>query len=98
MYFTVIIQMDAPTFPSAAQCHLFRGVHPLLYTDPSTQENWVEDVEERLLAGLDKGRKEGYITTGSTIILLSGWRPGQGNINTIRIFRVTSDNYVSYVL
>lgn len=39
-------------------------------------------------AGIEKGRQDGYISKGSTIVLLSGWRPGQGNINTIRIFIV----------
>ena len=70
-----------------SQCHLYRGVHPLLYEAP-VNGNWFEDVDQRLLAGLDKGRREGYISKGSTIVLLSGWRPGPANINTIRIFQV----------
>lgn len=70
-----------------SQCHLYRGVHPLLYESP-VNGNWFEDVDQRLLAGLDKGRREGYISKGSTIVLLSGWRPGPANINTIRIFQV----------
>ena len=76
-----------PPSPFLCQCHLYRGVHPLLYESP-VSTNWFEDVDQRLLAGLEKGRKEGYIFKGSTIVLLSGWRPGPANINTIRIFQV----------
>jgi pyruvate kinase len=72
---------------TARICHLYRGVHPLLYETP-VSTNWFEDVDQRLLAGLEKGRREGYIFKGSTIVLLSGWRPGPANINTIRIFQV----------
>ena len=73
---------------SPNQCHLYRGVHPLLY-ETEVQGNWFEDVDQRLIAGLDKGKREGYIFKGSTIVLLSGWRPGPSNINTIRIFQVS---------
>lgn len=66
---------------------MFRGIHPLLYEEPK-DEQWTEDVEKRFLAGVDKGRREGYITKGSTIIMVSGWRPGPANINTIRVFVV----------
>jgi pyruvate kinase len=75
------------TARTARVCHLYRGVHPLLY-ESEAKGNWFEDVDDRLLAGMDKGRSEGYISKGSTIVLLSGWRPGPSNINTIRIFQV----------
>ena len=66
---------------------MFRGIHPLLYEEPKDQQ-WTEDVEKRIIAGVDKGRREGYITKGSTVIMVSGWRPGPANINTIRVFVV----------
>lgn len=72
---------------AARICHMFRGIHPLLYEEPK-DEQWTEDVEKRILAGVEKGRREGYITKGSTIIMVSGWRPGPANINTIRVFVV----------
>jgi pyruvate kinase len=75
------------TARTARICHLYRGVHPLLY-DTEVQGNWFEDVDQRLIAGMDKGRRAGYISKGSTIVFLSGWRPGPSNINTIRIFQV----------
>ena len=66
---------------------MFRGIHPLLYEEPRDPQ-WTEDVEKRILAGVEKGRREGYITKGSTLIMVSGWRPGPANINTIRVFVV----------
>ena len=66
---------------------MFRGIHPLLYEEPK-DEQWTEDVEKRIIAGVDKGRREGYITKGSTVIMVSWWRPGPANINTIRVFVV----------
>ena len=60
--------------------------------------NWFEDVDQRLLAGLEKGKREGYIFKGSTIVLLSGWRPGPANINTIRIFQVISRSHTSRIV
>jgi len=72
---------------TARLCHLHRGVHPFHYTQPM-EKDWTVDVENRFLAAIGKGKKEGYIAKGSTIVLLSGWKPGPAHINTIRIFQV----------
>ena len=66
---------------------MHRAVHPLLYQEKRT-EDWTEDVERRFLAGIDKGKREGFIKKGSSIIMVSGWRPGPHHVNTIRIFVV----------
>ena len=75
-----------PSLPHT-QCHLHRGVHPFHYTNPPAKD-WADDVEQRFLAAIGKGKKEGYIVKGSTVVLLSGWKPGPAHINTIRIFQV----------
>ncbi len=67
---------------------MHRGVHPLLYIIPKTDEDWTDDVEKRFIAGIEKGKREGYIGKGSPIIMVSGWRPGPHHINTIRVFVV----------
>ena len=56
---------------SPNQCHLYRGVHPLLY-ETEVQGNWFEDVDQRLIAGLDKGKREGYIFKAMSIQLSFG--------------------------
>ena len=79
--------LPLPSPPPLSQCHLHRGVHPFHYTNPPAKD-WTEDADQRFLAAIEKGKKEGYIVKGSTIVLLSGWKPGPAHINTIRIFIV----------
>ena len=67
---------------------MHRGVHPLLYTEQRDGKDWTDDVEKRFIAGIEKGKREGYIFKGSPIIMVSGWRPGPHHINTIRVFVV----------
>ena len=76
----------SPALPSS-QCHLHRGVHPFHYTNPPAKD-WIDDADQRFWAAIGKGKKEGYIVKGSTVVLLSGWKPGPAHINTIRIFQV----------
>ena len=66
---------------------MHRGVHPLLYTEVKDSD-WTDDVEKRFIAGIEKGKREGYIVKGSPVVMVSGWRPGPHHVNTIRIFIV----------
>ena len=70
------------------QCHLYRGIHPLYYDKPVNREDWAEDMQARFLFGVQWGKSKGFIQHGSTVILLSGWKPGPAHTNTIRIFTV----------
>ncbi len=79
-------KLEVPTGISL-QCHMYRGVHPLQYKEPR-QGDWTDDVEKRFIAGIEIGKKGGYIGKWSSIIMVSGWRPGPHHINTIRIFVV----------
>ena len=45
-------------------------------------------MEKRFFYGVDWGKAKGFIQKGSSIILMSGWKPGPANTNTIRIFQV----------
>lgn len=69
-------------------CHLYRGIHPLVYKDPPNRKDWTDDMEKRFLFGTSWGKNKGFIQHGSTIIVLSGWKPGPAHTNTIRIFQV----------
>ena len=42
--------------------------------------------------GIEKGKREGFISRGSSVVLLSGWRPDPDRINTIRIIKVEQCN------
>lgn len=80
----ITITRDART---ARICHMYRGVHPLLYDKPLSP-SWPVDMEERFIAGIDRGRKLGCIKNGATVVCLSGWKPGPAHTNTLRIFTV----------
>ena len=73
---------------AARLCHLHRGIHPLFYQDLPTRKDWADDMEKRFLYGADWGKSMGFIQKGSSIVVLSGWKPGPANTNTIRIFQV----------
>lgn len=70
---------------TARRCHLYRGVHPYLYSEPISPKGWTDDMESRFKEGIEFGRSKNFIHSGSTIVLLSGWKPGPAHTNTIRI-------------
>ena len=78
----------APPMPLPPKCHLHRSIHPVIYNEPLDVNDWTNDMERRFAAGIAKGRRDGYIHKGSTIVVLSGWKPGPTNTNTIRISQV----------
>ncbi|KAL5469410.1 hypothetical protein EMCRGX_G030662 [Ephydatia muelleri] len=73
---------------TARICHLHRSIHPVVYADPLDVNDWTNDMERRFAAAIAKGKRDGYIRKGSTIVVLSGWKPGPTNTNTIRICQV----------
>ncbi|KAG9352048.1 hypothetical protein JZ751_020461 [Albula glossodonta] len=54
---------------TARQCHLYRGIFPVLYTKPSNDAR-------------------GFFKEGDVVIVLTGWRPGSGYTNTMRVVPV----------
>ena len=62
------------------------------YKDLDGRKEWLEDMEEKLKAGVEHGIERGFIKKKSIVVLLSGWIPGPEHINTIRITMVRSIN------
>jgi len=71
----------------ARQMQLFRGCIPLHYTTPQ-DDDWMQDVDARIQFGINFGRQSSFISAGSNVVLVSGWRKGTGWSNTIRIITV----------
>ncbi|RXN17222.1 pyruvate kinase PKM-like protein [Labeo rohita] len=69
---------------SARQLHLYRGIIPILYTKPAN-DVWAEDVDLRVSFALEIGKVQKYFKSGDIIIVVTGWRPGSGYTNTMRI-------------
>uniref|UniRef100_A0A672LKS9 Pyruvate kinase n=1 Tax=Sinocyclocheilus grahami TaxID=75366 RepID=A0A672LKS9_SINGR len=69
---------------TARQLHLYRGIIPILYTKPAN-DVWAEDVDLRVSFALEIGKALKYFKSGDVIIVVTGWRPGSGYTNTMRI-------------
>lgn len=66
------------------QGHLWRGIMPLLYTSPKL-DDWSQDVDARVNAGIAKSLSLGLLKQGDHVIVVTGWRRGPGSTNTMRI-------------
>ena len=77
---------------AARQMHLWRGLFPILVTTPKVQglvagDEWILDVEQRIQISIAAGETKGFFKKGDTLIVLTGWRGGSGNTNTLRIIQ-----------
>ncbi|KAM8763025.1 pyruvate kinase PKM isoform 3-T3 [Acanthopagrus schlegelii] len=72
---------------TARQAHLYRGIFPVLYTKPA-HDVWAEDVDMRVNFAMDVGKARGFFKVGDVVIILTGWRPGSGYTNTMRVVPV----------
>ncbi|KAL5019721.1 hypothetical protein ScPMuIL_002613 [Solemya velum] len=69
---------------TARQCHLHRGCFPIHYIDPIMNE-WSVDVDRRIYKGVTVGMDRGFIKPGDPIVIVTGWKPGSGSTNTMRV-------------
>uniref|UniRef100_A0A2I3RGA4 Pyruvate kinase n=1 Tax=Pan troglodytes TaxID=9598 RepID=A0A2I3RGA4_PANTR len=74
---------------TASQAHLYRGIFPVLCKDP-VQEARAEDVDRWVNLALNVGKARGFFKKGDVdvVIVLTGWRPGSGFTNTMRVVPV----------
>ncbi|XP_015118194.1 pyruvate kinase [Diachasma alloeum] len=71
----------------ARQAHLYRGILPLHYTEPPVTD-WLKDVDLRVQYGLNFGKNRGFLKTGDTVVIVTGWKQGSGFTNTLRVVTV----------
>ncbi|KAA0715284.1 Pyruvate kinase PKM [Triplophysa tibetana] len=72
---------------TARQAHLYRGIFPVLYNEQSN-DVWAEDVDLRVNFAMEVGKARGFFKPGDVVIVLTGWRPGSGYTNTMRVVPV----------
>uniref|UniRef100_A0A669C0R7 Pyruvate kinase n=3 Tax=Oreochromis niloticus TaxID=8128 RepID=A0A669C0R7_ORENI len=72
---------------AARQAHLYRGIYPVLYTKPAN-DVWAEDVDLRVNFAMEVGKHRKFFKTGDVAIVVTGWRPGSGYTNTMRVVLV----------
>ncbi|XP_050547084.1 pyruvate kinase-like [Daktulosphaira vitifoliae] len=71
----------------ARQCHVYRGILPLYYSEPASSD-WLKDIDNRVVHGIQFGKARGFLQSGDPIVIVTGWKKGSGYTNTIRIVNV----------
>ena len=71
----------------ARQAHLWRGLHPLLYT-MTVKDNWTEDVDARITYAMKYGCERGMLKKYDVVVLVTGSKPRSGSTNSVRIVKV----------
>ena len=57
---------------------------PLYFTEPVMSE-WTVDVDRRIYMGINVGINRGFINVGDPVVIVTGWKPGSGSTNTMRV-------------
>ncbi|KAI8376176.1 pyruvate kinase [Radiomyces spectabilis] len=55
------------------------------YLSPADYIPWQEDVDARIIWGMEQAIKYGLVAHGKPVIAIQGWKGGLGNTNTLRI-------------
>ena len=72
-------------FPQVArQCHLHRGIYPLIHTAERVAD-WLQDVELRVQYAVNYGKDSKFIRGGDPLVIVTGWKSGAGFTNTMRV-------------
>merc|ERR1712080_288253 len=71
------------------QVQLYRGIFPLVYKAAAMGDHGKE-VEERVKFAVEFGRKQKMILAGDNVVVVSGYRPGSGANNAVRILTIDS--------
>ncbi|XP_016369326.1 pyruvate kinase PKM-like [Sinocyclocheilus rhinocerous] len=76
-----------PTDTPVININLYRGIFPVFYNNPGN-DVWAEDVDLRVNFAMEVGKARGFVKPGDVVIVLTGWRPGSGYTNTMRVVPV----------
>ncbi|GCB72263.1 hypothetical protein scyTo_0001900 [Scyliorhinus torazame] len=72
---------------TARQAHLYRGIFPVIFRQ-ATDAVWSDDVDHRVNFAMEVGKSRGFFKCCDLVIVLTGWRPGSGSTNTMRVLQV----------
>jgi len=72
---------------TARQLHLYRGCFPCVFNEEVVSP-WSDDVDARVQFALDIGKARQFIKTGDFVVIVTGWQPGSGYTNTMRVMKV----------
>jgi len=72
---------------TARQLHLFRGVFPCVY-DEGVVAPWSDDVDARVNFAIEIGRERKFMKSDQFVVVVTGWQPGSGFTNTMRVIKI----------
>ncbi|KAF3822936.1 hypothetical protein GH733_010372 [Mirounga leonina] len=49
---------------------------------------WADDVDRRVQFGIESGKLRGFLRMGDLVIVVTGWRPGSGHTNIMRVLSI----------
>ncbi|KAK3595477.1 hypothetical protein CHS0354_003465 [Potamilus streckersoni] len=49
---------------------------------------WTADVDRRIYKGIEVGFNRNFLKPGNSVVIVTGWKPGTGSTNTMRIITV----------
>jgi len=59
--------------------------HTISATQALAMTDWLLDVDARVIDAIKVAKDRGFCSTGDAVIVVTGWRPGYGTTNTLRI-------------
>ncbi|XP_039256585.1 pyruvate kinase PKM-like [Styela clava] len=72
---------------TARQAHLWRGCFPIFYQEPVISP-WADDVDGRVKFAIATGLQRKMFKSGDFVVVVTGWQPGSGFTNTMRVIVV----------
>jgi len=59
--------------------------HTISETQALAMSDWLLDVDARVIDAIKLAKERGFCVPGDAVIVVTGWRPGYGTTNTLRI-------------
>lgn len=59
--------------------------HNISSNQAAAMSEWLLDVDARVIDAIKLAKQRGFVSTGDAVIVVTGWRPGHGTTNTLRI-------------
>lgn len=60
-------------------------IEAFLHVLESTLSEWTADVDRRIYKGIQVGLDRGFLKPGDPVVVVTGWKPGSGSTNTMRV-------------
>ncbi|ORX45121.1 pyruvate kinase [Hesseltinella vesiculosa] len=74
-----------PKKANSLTSHVSPGSNAVAHLSPADYAPWQEDVDARIMWGMEQAIKYGLLKHGQPVVAVQGWKGGLGNTNTLRV-------------